>query len=329
MGVEPAAGEGGTKIFMLRGPGELVARAGVKRSEDARNPHIPASAAPVSCEKHTGAGAAKFFLLPRSILVWRCVMPVEPQPVPNESSGFLKGCLVDGDAEQQMRERHVRRRALVISVALQGAALATLILVPLFGKPARIAFASYIPLPPYHHSSGATRVEASHEQQRRFMRTVCVTCPLLRPSAPTSRFSADPPTEPLPPGTPTGPGADAPCPGCVNIDRTESGPQPPSDAPTRTERVHMTHLDPAMLIHRVEPVYPTLPRQLGRGGRVELRAIIATDGTIQSLQVVGGDFLFYQSALDAVRQWRYTPTVLNGQPVEIDTYISVIYTMQR
>jgi protein TonB len=91
----------------------------------------------------------------------------------------------------------------------------------------------------------------------------------------------------------------------------------------------MTHLDPAMLIHRVEPVYPTLPRQLGRGGRVELRAIIATDGTIQSLQVVGGDFLFYQSALDAVRQWRYTPTVLNGQPVEIDTYISVIYTMQR
>jgi protein TonB len=91
----------------------------------------------------------------------------------------------------------------------------------------------------------------------------------------------------------------------------------------------MTHLDPAMLIHRVEPVYPTLPKQLGRSGRVELRAIIATDGTIQSLQVVGGDPLFYQSAMEAVRQWRYSPTVLNGQPVEIDTYISVIYTMQR
>jgi len=93
--------------------------------------------------------------------------------------------------------------------------------------------------------------------------------------------------------------------------------------------VHRTHIDPAMLMHRVEPGYPTLPRQLGRGGRVELRAIIATDGTIQSLQVVGGDFLFYQSALDAVRQWRYSPTILNGQPVEIDTYISVIYSMQR
>ena len=62
---------------------------------------------------------------------------------------------------------------------------------------------------------------------------------------------------------------------------------------------------------------------------MELRAIIATDGTIQSLQVVSGDALFLQSALDAVRQWRYHPTILNGQPVEIETYITVIYTLQR
>jgi protein TonB len=76
-------------------------------------------------------------------------------------------------------------------------------------------------------------------------------------------------------------------------------------------------------------VYPILPRQIGRGGRVELRAIIATDGTIQSLQVVSGDLLFYRSALDAVRQWRYRPTVLNGEPVEIDSFITVIYNIDR
>ncbi len=91
----------------------------------------------------------------------------------------------------------------------------------------------------------------------------------------------------------------------------------------------MTRLEPAMLIHRVEPIYPTLMKQIRREGRVELRAIIATDGSIESLQVVAGDAGFYQSALDAVRQWRYRPTVLNGQPVEIDTFITVIYTMQR
>jgi TonB family protein len=257
-------------------------------------------------------------------------MFVEPQPVPGESSGFLKGCLVDGDAEQRTRERRVRRRALVISVALQSAALATLILVPLLDKPSRIAFASYIPLPPYHHSGGAARLDAATNQQRRFTHTVCVTCPLLHARAPISSVDIETPQEPFEPGIPPGTGTGPLCAGCIAIGATEiRPPQPPLDPPARKERLHMTHLDPAMLIHRVEPVYPTLPKQLGRSGRVELRAIIATDGTIQYLQVVGGDPLFYQSAMEAVRQWRYSPTVLNGQPVEIDTYISVIYTMQR
>ena len=61
---------------------------------------------------------------------------------------------------------------------------------------------------------------------------------------------------------------------------------------------------------------------------MELHAVIATDGSVQSLEVVSGDPLFVSSALDAVRQWRYRPTYLNGQPVEIDTYITVIYTLQ-
>jgi protein TonB len=89
----------------------------------------------------------------------------------------------------------------------------------------------------------------------------------------------------------------------------------------------MTQLDPAMLIYRVDPIYPALARQIHKEGRVELHARIATDGSVQSLEVVGGDPLFFQSALQAVRQWRYRPTILNGQPVEIDTHITVIYTM--
>ena len=84
-----------------------------------------------------------------------------------------------------------------------------------------------------------------------------------------------------------------------------------------------------MLMQRVEPVYPTLARQIRREGRVELRAIIATDGTIQSLQVVSGDPLFIQSAMDAVRQWRYRPTILNGRAVEIDTFITVMYNLHQ
>src|SRR6266404_662405 len=98
---------------------------------------------------------------------------------------------------------------------------------------------------------------------------------------------------------------------------------------TRPQVVRMTHLDPAMLIHRVEPVYPPLAKQTHREGRVQLRAIIGTDGTVRSLEIVAGDPLLERSAVEAVQQWRYKPTILNGQAVEIDTYITVIYTMQH
>ena len=84
-----------------------------------------------------------------------------------------------------------------------------------------------------------------------------------------------------------------------------------------------------MLIYRVDPIYPPLARQIHKEGRVELRAIIATDGTIQSLEIESGEPIFYQSAKDAVSQWRYKPTILNGQPMQIDTHITVIYTMPR
>jgi protein TonB len=93
--------------------------------------------------------------------------------------------------------------------------------------------------------------------------------------------------------------------------------------------VHVTHIDPALLVHRVDPIFPTLPRQTGREGRVELHALIGIDGAVRSLQVLEGDPMFFQSALDAVSQWRYKPTFLNGHPVEVDTHITVIYKLNR
>ena len=122
------------------------------------------------------------------------------------------------------------------------------------------------------------------------------------------------------------------CSWCVDIDGRETGPrppQPPVETSTRPQIMHVTTIDPAMLIRRVEPLYPALAKQTRREGRVELRAIIGTDGTIQSLQVVSGDPLFLMSAREAVEQWRYRPTYLNGQAVEIDTFITVVYTMQH
>ena len=115
----------------------------------------------------------------------------------------------------------------------------------------------------------------------------------------------------------------------LRIFDTRRQPDAPPDTTQGKKRLVVGHIDPAMLMRRVEPVFPAILKQLHRSGKVELHALIATDGTIQSLQVVSGDPLCVQSALDAVRQWRYRPTLLNGQPVEVDTFITVIYTTQQ
>ena len=83
----------------------------------------------------------------------------------------------------------------------------------------------------------------------------------------------------------------------------------------------------AQLIHRVEPRYPPLARQMRVSGVVELIGIIATDGRIRELKLLGGNPLLAPAALEAVRQWIYEPTLLNGEPVELIATISVIFRL--
>lgn len=82
-----------------------------------------------------------------------------------------------------------------------------------------------------------------------------------------------------------------------------------------------------LVIKRVNPVYPPLARTARVQGSVLLAAVIGKDGTIQNLHVVSGHPLLTQSALDAVRQWRYKPYILNGEPVEVDTQVTVNFTL--
>lgn len=85
----------------------------------------------------------------------------------------------------------------------------------------------------------------------------------------------------------------------------------------------------ARLIHKVIPVYPPLARQARISGTVRFTAIIAIDGSVQKLTVVSGHPLLVQAATDAVKQWRYRPTLLNGEPVEVDAPINVIFILNQ
>lgn len=84
-----------------------------------------------------------------------------------------------------------------------------------------------------------------------------------------------------------------------------------------------SQLEEGQLVNRVEPVYPHIAAISGIQGQVKLHAIIARDGRIQSLNVISGPPLLVRAALAAVEQWRYRPYVLNGEAVEVETFITV------
>lgn len=102
-------------------------------------------------------------------------------------------------------------------------------------------------------------------------------------------------------------------------------PLPPTKPVTRATRT--SQIMEALLIRRVQPEYPPLARQAHIQGKVILQAVIAKDGTIENLTVLSGHPMLVKAAIDAVRQWRYRPLFLNGEPVEVDTQITVNFVL--
>jgi protein TonB len=88
-------------------------------------------------------------------------------------------------------------------------------------------------------------------------------------------------------------------------------------------------VEAAKLIYHPAPLYPPLARMARIQGTVRLQAVIGTNGTIQNLQVLSGHPLLVNSAMQAVAQWRYQPTLLNGEPVEVQTEIDVNFILSE
>jgi periplasmic protein TonB len=82
-----------------------------------------------------------------------------------------------------------------------------------------------------------------------------------------------------------------------------------------------------LLVRRVNPNYPPLARQARIQGQVVLRAVISKDGSIENLTLVSGHPMLAPAAIDAVKQWKYKPYLLNGEPVEVDTEVLVNFTL--
>jgi len=107
-------------------------------------------------------------------------------------------------------------------------------------------------------------------------------------------------------------------------------PPPKKEAPKAPQRVRVGgNVQAANLIRKIVPQYPPLAKQARIQGVVRFEAIIGKDGTIQNLQLMSGHPLLVAAAQQAVSQWVYRPTLLNGEPVQVLTTIDVNFTLSQ
>jgi periplasmic protein TonB len=253
--------------------------------------------------------------------------------------GSLSGCILENDPETQGRARVLRGKALAASLTLEAALVATVLIWPLIIPGALGGKFTVTPLPPFSRGNNLgeahpRRSEHLAPPKSQTPQAVCLFC--SRPAAPGRPQNSGDARETSGDGPLLGEGFDH--------DANENGPlilggDPNNRMPLEIKKPELPqHVAPrqmregvmeAALIRKVQPVYPALARIAHVSGTVRLRAIIGTDGRIRELEVLSGSSFLQASAVAAVRGWRYRPTLLNGQAVEVETRITVNFVLDQ
>jgi protein TonB len=101
----------------------------------------------------------------------------------------------------------------------------------------------------------------------------------------------------------------------------------PVAPPVVAHTIRLSHMSEGDLIRKMQPTYPALARAARIQGTVVLQAVINKQGMIENLRVLSGHPMLVQAAMDAVCQWRYRPYILNNEPVEVETQITVNFLL--
>jgi TonB family protein len=109
---------------------------------------------------------------------------------------------------------------------------------------------------------------------------------------------------------------------------TVSTPPPPNNGKIGEKHPISSILLESKLIHKVIPIYPELARRIRVQGTVTLMATIDEEGNVADLKVLNGHILLKDAAVAAVIQWKYSPTILNGEPVQVQAAVSVIFRLE-
>jgi periplasmic protein TonB len=226
-------------------------------------------------------------------------------------------------------DRSARRGwTTLVSFIFQGLALSLLFAVPLFwieGLP-RLRFSEILPPPPGPASPEPQGQRPVHSSSN--LRQGHVIDP---ESIPRSIAILNEAPVPEPPDLRDGvPGGTARPGGGVRnsiLQSLNAVAPPPVIAHVVTHPIRLSHMAEGNLVYRVQPEYPEIARQARIQGPVQLRAIISKTGTIENLVVESGPPVLVRAALNAVGQWRYRPYLLNGEPVEVETEITVNFIL--
>ena len=243
--------------------------------------------------------------------------------------GSLSQCIVDSDSREVRGARWLRGRAVLASTCLEAAGVTVLLLWPLLNPAVLPSQPVLTPVPIFHSASQPEIVRARQAPVQPRSHPSAFDRVLRQPPRIPSHVDVSPGNEPLMNYESVGPVPDGPGIGLgTGTEATEIVRPLPSPQPNCPIQMSGGVME-ARLIHRVEPEYPRNAIYLHISGTVELRAIIGTDGTIQNLQVVSGNALLVNAAVAAVKQWRYQPTRLSGQPVEVESLITVQFSMHE
>jgi protein TonB len=213
------------------------------------------------------------------------------------------------------------------SFAAQALAIAGLLVLPLFYTQAmpRLALLGSVIAPAPPPAPGGARAARSEVVTNLDEHALRFPTPIPRPSG--FRGGGDDSVA-EPPGGPGVVGIVGDHPGGGDVlAAIGSGMRPAIPVTSSLRPPRVSHVMEGNLLRRVQPEYPALAKQARVQGTVLLRAVIDREGTIQDLQVISGHPLLVQAAINAVRQWRYRPYYLNDQPVEVETQVTVNFSL--
>ena len=227
-------------------------------------------------------------------------------------------------------DRSRRGWSTIASFAAQALGLGILLMLPLLyteGLP-RLQLVQAIapPSPPPGPPPAMEHRTSSIQHESNLRNDIVVQPPTIPTHIATFEETTPPETGTCTFCVPGGTGnANTPNPILYSIASDHAFAPPPSRHSAPPPRV--SRMMDGFLIYRPQPIYPPLARAARIQGPVLLRAIISREGTIQNLQVVSGHPMLVKAALDAVRQWRYRPYLLNNEPVEVETQVTVNFVL--